>query len=197
MQKYTQRMGPNAPPCTHTHMLSEAPWEKKSTNHILSPPPPSTLPRRMARGGERNKSLLGNVSLLYRSLRSFPPLLSTPSLSLPSFCYFRRVSAIQFNWVGVYIREDHYLCLPGLGCHWLWGGYRMRWCSHPGGTASLLAASQSQLECRQTGWQWHTMAYNHPQQCQAIMLASILHPHYTHAVQRAERGTGIDRFQSK
>lgn len=75
---------------------------------------------------------------------SIPSSLSTPSLSLPSFCYFRRVSAIESNWVRLYIREDHYPCLPRLGCHWLWGGrWEVRWCSHPGGTASRLTASQT------------------------------------------------------
>lgn len=85
--------------CARTHMLSEAPREKKFTNHILSSPHFCPAKADGEEGGERNKSLLGDVSLLYRSLHSFPSLLPPhpASLSLPSFCYFRRVSAIQSN----------------------------------------------------------------------------------------------------
>lgn len=42
--------------------------------------------------------------------------LPTPSLSLPSFCYFWRVSAIQSNSIWLYIKEDHYPCLYGMVC---------------------------------------------------------------------------------
>lgn len=51
-----------------------------------------------------------------RAASSLLVSLRTPSLSLPSFCYFWRVSAIQSNSIWLYIKEDHYPRLYGTAC---------------------------------------------------------------------------------
>lgn len=69
---------------------------------------------------------------------SLPSSSSALCLSLSSFCYFRHMSAIQSNWVRLYIRDDHYPCLPGLSCH-----CGCEWGTQEGQLAGPQQASQS------------------------------------------------------
>lgn len=112
--------------CTHTHALGQTYWHARvhtcyqrhpgrRSPLITFSPPPLCPAKADGEGGKRNKSLLGNVSLLYRSLRSFHPLplhplsfspspfvilgVCLPSSSIESGCTSERtITHISLGW---------------------------------------------------------------------------------------------------